>query len=256
MARSMFWRAAALVALGALQSAAQAALFEDDEARRAILDLRQKMEQVSGSGSAQSKAQAEDINRLRSALLDLQGQIDSLKAEQARLRGVNEQLVRDLTDLQQSQKDVQLGLDDRLRKFEPVKVSLDGAEFLVDPVEKRDYDANMAVFRKGDFVASQSGFTGFIQRYPGSAYIPSVLFWLGNAQYANKDYTASVANFKRMLSLAPQHVRAPEAALAISNCQVELKDMKAARKTMEDLIKAHPDSEAAHAAKERLARMK
>lgn len=252
----MMWRATALVALGVMQSAAQAALFEDDEARRAILDLRQKIEQLSGSGSAQQKAQAEEINRLRSAMFDLQGQIDTLKADQARLHGANEQLVRDLTEVQQRQKDVQLGLDERLRKFEPLKVSLDGAEILVDPAEKRDYDAAMVVFRKGDFAAAQTGLTGFAQRYPGSAYMPSVLFWLGNAQYANKEYSASVANFKRMLNLAPRHVRAPEAALAISNCQIELKDMKAARKTMEELIKAHPDSEAAQAAKERLARMK
>jgi tol-pal system protein YbgF len=252
----MIWRATTLVALGVVQSAAQAALFEDDEARRAILDLRQKIEQLSGSGSAQEKAQAEEINRLRSAMFDLQGQIDTLKVDQARLRGANEQLIRDLTEVQQRQKDVQLGLDERLRKFEPVKVTLDGAEILVDPAEKRDYDAAMAVFRKGDFAAAQTGLTGFVQRYSGSAYMPSVLFWLGNAQYANKDYSASVANFKRMLNLAPRHVRAPEAALAISNCQIELKDMKAARKTMEDLIKAFPDSDAAHAAKERLVRMK
>jgi len=172
------------------------------------------------------------------------------------LRGTHEQLIRDLSELQQRQKDVQLGVEDRLRKFEPVKVSLDGAEFLVDPSEKRDHDAVMAVFRKGDFVAAQSVLTGFSQRYPGSAYLPSVLFWLGNAQYANKDYAASLNSFKRMLSLVPNNPRASEAILAISNCQIELKDLKAARKTLEDLVSTYPDSEAAQVAKERLTRLK
>jgi TolA-binding protein len=51
-------------------------------------------------------------------------------------------------------------------------------------------------------------------------------------------------------------MRAPEAALSIANCQGELKDTKAARKTLEDLLKVYPQSEAAAAAKERLARMK
>ena len=124
-----------------IQPMAQAALFEDDEARRAILDLRQRVEQLSGSGSAQGKAQTEEILKLRSALLDLQNQIESLKSDQARLRGTNEQLMRDLSELQQRQKDVQLGLDDRLRKFEPIKVNLEGVDFLADPAEKRDYDA-------------------------------------------------------------------------------------------------------------------
>jgi len=37
-----FWRLCALVFLGLGASTSQAALFEDDEARRAILDLRQR----------------------------------------------------------------------------------------------------------------------------------------------------------------------------------------------------------------------
>ena len=41
-----------------------------------------------------------------------------------------------------------------------------------------------------------------------------------------------------------------------ANCQVELKDTRAARKTLEDLIKAYPQSEAAVAAKDRLTRLK
>ena len=256
MSHPHFWRCSAMAALWLSQSVSHAALFEDDEARRAILDLRQKIEQLSSAGGAQNKNQGEEIFKLRSALLDLQSQIDQLKAEQARLRGANEQLLRELSEQQQRQKDVQLGLDDRLRKFEPVKVNLEGVEFWVDPAEKREYEAAMGVFRKAVFVAAQNSFIGFLQRYPNTAYLPSVLFWLGNAQYANKDYAGAVVNFKRMLSLVPKHVRASEATLAIANCQIELKDLKLARKTLEDLVKTYPDSEAAQAAKERLAKMK
>ena len=54
----------------------------------------------------------------------------------------------------------------------------------------------------------------------------------------------------------PQHPRAPEALLSMANCQVELKDAKAARKTLEELVTSYPQSEAASAAKERLAKLK
>jgi TolA-binding protein len=37
---------------------------------------------------------------------------------------------------------------------------------------------------------------------------------------------------------------------------IELKDTRGARKVLEDLIKAHPESEAAAAAKDRLSRLK
>jgi TolA-binding protein len=43
--------------------------------------------------------------------------------------------------------------------------------------------------------------------------------------------------------------------LAIANCQQELKDSKAARRTLEELVKAYPKTEAGSAARERLARM-
>jgi TolA-binding protein len=51
-------------------------------------------------------------------------------------------------------------------------------------------------------------------------------------------------------------MRAPEAVLAIANCQLELKDNKGARKTLEELIANYPASEAAQAAKDRLARLR
>ena len=44
--------------------------------------------------------------------------------------------------------------------------------------------------------------------------------------------------------------------LSIANCQIELKDSPGARKTLEDLVKAYPQSEAAGAARERLVRLK
>jgi len=96
----------------------------------------------------------------------------------------------------------------------------------------------------------------FLNRYPQTAYRPSALFWLGNAQYATKDYKDAMVNFRSLMTAVPDHPRAPEAALAIANCQLEMKDNKAARKTLEDLVVKHPNSEAAAAARDRLARFK
>ena len=59
-----------------------------------------------------------------------------------------------------------------------------------------------------------------------------------------------------MLKVAPTHARAPEAMLAISNVQIELKDLKGARRTLDELIKAYPASETAATARERLTRLR
>ena len=259
------WRpmATALLLAGGLLWASQshAALFEDDEARRAILDLRSKVEQQRLTSDAAIQRQADDLRRateenglLRRSLLDLQNQIEALRGELAAMRGQNEQLARGVSELQRGQKDIATGVEERLRKFEPAKVSVDGRDFTADPAEVRDFEASLAIFRRGDFPAAQTSFTEFVKRYPQSGYRGTALFWLGNAQYANRDYRGAIANFRALLAQAPDHARAPEALLSIANCQIELKDNPAARRTLEELTRSYPQSEAANAARERLAR--
>ncbi len=235
---------------------AHAGLFEDDEARTAILDLRQRMEASRVASEAAINRAGEDNMVLRRSLLELQNQIELLRAEQAKLRGMNEQLTRDISDSQRQQKDSLQKVDERFRQFEPVKVNVDGREFLAEPVEKRDFEAALLVFRRGDFPSAQVVFLDFIKRHGSSGYRVPALFWLGNAQYATRDYKEAMSNFRALIAQDPEHLRAPEAVLSIANCQIELKDPRGARKTLEDLMKAYPQSEAAVAAKERLARLK
>jgi len=273
--RTTLWirRASLLAGFVLASGGAEAGLFDDEEARRAILDLRQRVEAVRAEkadradvdrkladearrASEEVQRTAEEVAQLKRSLLDLQNQLELSRAELAKVRGQNEQLARDVSEFQRRQKDVQSSLDDRLRKFEPFSVSVDGREFLVDPAEKREYEAHLSAFRKGDFATASAGFGDFLGRYPQTGYRPSALFWLGNAQYAAKDCKAAVTSFRSLLALAPEHVNAPEALLTVASCQSEAKETKAARKTLEDLIAAYPKSEAASAAKDRLSRLK
>ncbi|WP_204246653.1 tol-pal system protein YbgF [Acidovorax carolinensis] len=240
----------------AFAATGHAALFEDDEARRAILELRQRVDALQQRSAEDIRKSGDDSSQLRRGLLDLQTQIEALRVEQAKLRGQNEQLLRDVGELQRRQKDIAQGVDERLRQFEPVKVTVDGLEFQADAAEKRDFEAALAVFRSGKFAEANTAFAGFVRQYPRSGYVPSARFWLGNAQYAAREYKDAIGNFRLLLSGSPGHARAPEAALSIANCQIELKETRAARKTLEDLLKAYPQSEAAVAAKERLSRLK
>ena len=238
---------------------AQAALFEDDEARRAILELRQShraMQERLDRQGQELKALSEDNEQLRRGLLDFQSQNEALRGEISRMRGDKEVLLKDLADTQRRLKDQAQVVEERFRKFEPVAVTLDGLEFQAEPAEKRDFENALAVFRRGDFTPAANAFADFIRRYPQSGYLPQSLFWLGNAQYATREYKLAITNFRSLLSVAAQHPRAPEALLSIANCQVELKETKAARKTLEDLVKDFPQSEAAAAAKERLSHLK
>jgi tol-pal system protein YbgF len=253
---------------------AHAGIFDDDEARKAILDLRQQLSSlnttVNNTLSAAQQKNAEELAQLRRSMFELQNQIDRQKADISQLRGDNEVLSRNLAEMQIRQKDMlqaseqklqaveqrSQAVEQKLTKLDPVKVVLDGREFMADPSEKRDFDAAFALFRTGDFVKSQKALFDFIQRYPGSGYSASALYWLGNAQYSNRDYKEAIINFRSMISKNPDHIRSPEAMLSIANCQLEMKDPKGAKKTLEDLMKAYPKSEAAFAGVERLRALK
>jgi tol-pal system protein YbgF len=250
--------AASLLVIG--MGTAHAGLFDDEEARRAILDIRQRIDQLRQDSdqklSDETKRSTDDAGQQRRALIDIQNQLEAQRAETAKLRGQNEQLTRDVADLQRALKDTLRTNEERLQRLEPAKVTVDGREFLVEPAEKRDFESALGVFRKGDFAAAQAVFVDFLGRYPTSGYRPSALFWLGNAQYATKDYKDAQANFKALVAQTPDHVRAPEAMLAIANCQLEMKDVRGARKTLDELLSKYAGTEAAAAGKERLARMK
>ncbi|MBT9487308.1 MAG: tol-pal system protein YbgF [Rubrivivax sp.] len=257
------WRPLALAAALAWAGTAQAGLFDDEEARKAILDLRARIQAVDDAGrkSATDGATAntqmlEQLTAMRRSLLELNNQLEAMRGELAKLRGDGEQMARDLATLQRTQKDANQNFDERLRKMEPQKVTLDGREFSADPAEKRGYDEAMAIIREGNFDAAATALSSFLGKYPNSGYGPTARFWLGNALYGKRDYKGAIAAFRGLVTDAPDHARAPEALLAVANSQAEMKDPRAARRTIDELLKAYPQSEAAAAGKERLAALK
>jgi len=261
----------------ALAFPASGALFEDDEARRAILELRTEMRQrietlrrdETSRREADQKAlddvqrQAEEIASLSRLVAQLKNQLESISGEAVKIRGQGEQLGLNMADVQRRHaeqikrlEDQVKRLEDRLKTVEPVKVSFEGSEFFVEPAEKGVFEAALASFRKSDFETAQNTFNEFLLRFPRSGYSNSALFWLGNAQFVLKNYTAAAQSFRKMISLSPGYARVPEAWLAIANCQLELKEMAQARKTLEDLVANFSQSEAADIARERLSRMR
>ena len=249
-----------------LSSSPALAFLNDEEARKAIVELRGRvvvMEDQAKSRAgelsavnAQNAQLTEQLVAMRRSLLDLNNQLESIRGELAKLRGNDEQTLREMADVQRRQRDVAQGLDDRLRKIEPVKVALDGRDFLAEPEEKRAFEDAFAAIRGGDFDKSVALFSNFQRRYPGSGYQDAARFWLGNSQYGRRDYKEAITVFRTFVNNAPEHPRAPEALLAVANSQAEMKDPKGARKTIEELMKSYPQSEAAQAGKDRLASIK
>jgi len=240
--------ATAMLAVAAcLPMTAHAGLFDDDEARKAILDLRSKVDAL----------QKDVANKTdKNSALSLSDQNDQLRQEIARLRGQIEVLTNELSNTQQRQKDFYVDLDARLRKLEPQKVTIDGKEASVDLNEQKAYDAALNLFKGGDYKGAGAAFSDFLKRYPQSGYAPSAQYWVGNALYAQRDYKGAIAAQQAVMKNYPDSPKVADAMLNIGSSYIELKDKAAAKKSLDALIAKYPESPAAQTGKEKLATLK
>lgn len=250
--------------------AAQAQLFGDDEARKAIVELRQRFDQAV---LAQNRL-VDENTQLRRNMLQLQTDIDGLHNDVAQLRGREDELEHQLAQMKQQQTPAPGATDGSSAtsgngapdgSAPPAggdSAAAGGGSVATNSAtaasgdDRQELDAALRKFQGGNFRAAQTDLQSFVKREPNSALLPEALFWLGNAQYATQDYKPAIANFKQLLAKAPSDKRAPEALLSIASCQTELRDTKSARATLESLVKQYPQSQAAQAARDRLKQLK
>ena len=224
---------------------AHAGMFDDDQARQAVLDLRTKTDSLSSQLSAAQRT-----------ILDQSNRLDQLNQQVATLRGQNEDMANQLTTLQKQQKDYYTDLDGRLKKFEPQQQTVDGVQGTVQPGETDAFNAASQQFRSGDFKTAASSFRSFIAKFPQSPYQPTAQFWLGNALYALRDYKGSTATWMGVVKNYPQHPRAADALLAIANNQLEQGQKAAAKKTLEQIVAQYSGSDVAQSAQDKLSQIK
>jgi tol-pal system protein YbgF len=214
------------------------AMLSDDEARRAILELRKS------------------VSTSQAAILDLQNQLDKHKSENAQLRGQIENLQKQNDDLSNNQKSFYQDLDARVSRLEPQNVEVEGVTGIVQAGEKSSYDEALKSFQAGQIKNADSEFTSFIRKYPSSPYLPLALYWSGNTKYALKDYKAAITQLQGLISRYPGHQRVPAATLTMANANLESGKKAVAKKLFTDLIAKYPDSDAANEAKPILAGIK
>lgn len=237
-----------LASLGAFVGSAQAGLFDDEEARQAILQLREQRVQ----DKAAITALQDKVDALSRGLLEVNTRLDAMRGDLAQMQGKNEVLSKTVSDLQQGQKDLRQGVEERVSRLEPKEVTLDGKTFKADVEEVDLFDKAMTAMRVADFSTALGKFSALLQQYPATGYRESALYWQGNAYYGLGNCASAVSAFQTLVNSAATHQRAPESLLAIANCHTEQKVPKKAKAVLENLVKTYPDSEAAQVARERL----
>ena len=277
-------RFAALACFTALSLPASAGLFDDDEARKSLLDLRAEVrsrdaeqsqktqalsDQLSNLGivSANSMAklrsdlaeQSKQIDSLRGTLVDLNSALKAAREDNAKLRGMlevaqnNSQLgTTEQQTIKRKQQEFEAAIDARLKKLEPRTVAIDGKEALVDKAEESNYNAALNHFKAADYRAATRSFETFVTQYPQSGLLGTALFWLGNSQFAAKDSKSALATMQNMMQKFPQHPRAADAYLTMGHSYEEQNDKKRSAEMYAYVIQAFPGTPAAQAAQEAL----
>ncbi|MFZ3087358.1 MAG: tol-pal system protein YbgF [Methylotenera sp.] len=243
-----------------------AALFDDTEARKKILDLEKTMQsqnQATQATLAELKKNQQALEAIvKNGLADMQTQIESLKQEVSRLKGELELANHNLDATQQRQKDLYTDTDARLRKLESAATASPQAPAAADSaapvvVEKNSQEYQLLELANGLSKDSKhkdafNAYDKFLKDYPNSSLAADAKYGLGYSQFALKNYKSAIATQQKLLDMHPDSPKVPDAMLNIANSQIQLGLVPGAKKTLRDLIAKFPNSEVTPTAQKRL----
>lgn len=272
-----FLRTTLLLASIACSLNASAGLFDDEEARRDIRNLRAQIDQQNRDNDTRLQRLEESIKNL--GIIQLLNQIEQLNAEIAKLRGQVEVMSNLDDQLTKRQRDFYLDIDTRLRKLEGLPPdTATGASVSSAPStaaasaaastsiaattpaqiatarakEDAVYDVGSNAFKRGDYLAATRAFQTYIKDYPAGQLVSNAHYWMGISYFNLRDYGSARATQDTLLRQFPDSAKAPDALLAMASIYIEIGDGGSARNALEDVIARYPASDAAAKARMRL----
>lgn len=224
-----------------LTLAGSAFAFADDDARRAILELRETVKQMQS-----------DIDSVRSGQLQLANEITSLREQNRQLTGRVEELTNQLAVEKRNSRTLYESVDKRLGVFEPQMVVIDGQSVQVQADEKNAYDAAVQLLQEGKFLDAEKAFKEFSTRWDKSPYRPDAIFWWGTSAFTAEHYKTAISTQNQLLREYPKSSRAPDAMMLVASSQAASGSVTAARNTLNKIIRTYPNTEVAKEAGQRL----
>lgn len=264
---------ALLMCLGlTVSTVSQAALFDDTEARKRIIDVETKAyadhqaqqaalnDLIKVQKTLEKRIQSLEALVNSQGLLEMQNQVELLKQDIAQLKGDLEVTTHQLEQMQRKQNELYLDLDTRLRRLETAQIATaDNSKALeaakaaeAAQLESKAYAEADALNQAGKFKEAFDAFDAFLKNYSGSKWLPDALYGLGFAQYGLKNYKSSMTTQQKFVDNYATHPLAPNALLNLANSEIQLGMVPAAKKTLKDLIAAYPAADVVPTAQKRL----
>ena len=114
------------------------------------------------------------------------------------------------------------------------------------------YEVAVGQVKGGNPKKGRETLSDFAAKYPDHKLIPNVLYWKGEAYYAEKDYENAILTFQDVVDRYPRGEKAPDAMYKQGLSFLAMKDKANARVLLDLVQKKYPKSKAAEMAKKKL----
>lgn len=104
------------------------------------------------------------------------------------------------------------------------------------------YDEGYTEYNLRQFVAAETTFQRFLQRFPNTSLADNAQYWIGESRYSRGDPRGALAAFKETVSRYPNGNKAPDALLRAGRVYEELGDDESALSSYRELVRMFPDS--------------
>lgn len=209
------------------------ALFGDDEARKAILELR---EQFKSQQEMQMKLY-DRVEQLSKEVQVLRGQVDEMSNSMGKDRANAENIYGDITN--------------RLDKMDPKAKAARAAKDR-EIASSQEFKTCTGYFQKKETDKAIKCFADFGKKYSSTKLYPESLYWLGSSYYINGNLGNAIEVENKLVNSYPKHAKVADALLIVGMAQMDQKKISEAKGTFNKLIKNYPKSSAAKMAQGQL----
>jgi tol-pal system protein YbgF len=223
-----------------------AGLFDDEEARKQILQLRTQVNETQRLIDQRvSELEAQARNR---SIIDLFNQVETLKTEFARLRGQIELLQNEMENTQKRQRDLYVDLDGRLRKME-TQIAEQARASLPPVVPPAASGPGAAAMPPGMVMPPAA--TDPNRAAPPAAVVPPPVvdpvaeqraYDQGLEMFRGGRFAEAIAAFQAFNRNFPRSTLVPSAQYWIGNSLYATRDYRGAIAAQRQLITQYPDS--------------
>ncbi len=256
-----------------LSAAPRKPVYNSSSTSSEVVDLQQS------SDSIESRIMRLERLLESRSLVDILMRLDNIQGELQNMRGDIEVVNHSITDIKKRQRDLYIDIDRRLIKLERGSKTLSSSTAAgigttvsssteqalpssssevkaTTQDEQQLYQDAFNLLRELRYDKSIAAFNNFIKTYPKGRYAHIAQYWVGEANYAQRNFKLAIQAYQSLITHYPKSPKVAEALLKIGYSYFELSDITQAKANLTKLVKLYPETTEASQAKNKLQKIK